>query len=128
MFSFLLSSFTGHPYEPLLAASGIDNTIKIFSPDARARAAAKSGLNIGSQPSDLEAQAEEAHYRGSGDPERALSSKKCLDDSYRIMSQNDVRRQGGMRDAYVTVGPSVLFTTLERTPISFADWVAWMDG
>lgn len=24
---------TGHPYHPLLAASGIDNTVKIFSPE-----------------------------------------------------------------------------------------------
>lgn len=33
----------GHPYEPLLAVSGIDHTVKIFSPDGRARAAARLG-------------------------------------------------------------------------------------
>ncbi|WPG98174.1 WD40 repeat-like protein [Acrodontium crateriforme] len=36
----------GHPYEPMLAVSGIDHTIKIFSPDARARAAARLGDGV----------------------------------------------------------------------------------
>ncbi|PNS13853.1 WD repeat protein iqw1 [Sphaceloma murrayae] len=36
----------GHPYEPLLAVSGIDDTIKIFSPDARARMAARLGSGV----------------------------------------------------------------------------------
>ncbi|KAI9698878.1 MAG: hypothetical protein M1820_007299 [Bogoriella megaspora] len=34
----------GHPYEPMLAVSGIDHSIKIFSPDANARAKACRGL------------------------------------------------------------------------------------
>ena len=38
----------GHPYEPLIAASGIDNTVKIFSPDARARQQARNGLGMSS--------------------------------------------------------------------------------
>ncbi|KAF4554133.1 WD domain-containing protein 48 [Elsinoe fawcettii] len=36
----------GHPYEPMLAVSGIDDTIKIFSPDARARQAARLGRDV----------------------------------------------------------------------------------
>ena len=40
-------SFTGHPYEPLLAVSGIDHTIKIFSPDARSQDDARKGINLG---------------------------------------------------------------------------------
>ncbi|KAL2353606.1 hypothetical protein BJ546DRAFT_950411 [Cryomyces antarcticus] len=36
----------GHPYEPILAVSGIDHTIKIFSPDARARERARKGIGI----------------------------------------------------------------------------------
>lgn len=39
--------FTGHPYEPLLAVSGIDHTIKIFSPDARSQDDARKGINLG---------------------------------------------------------------------------------
>ena len=37
---------TGHPYEPMLAVSGIDHTIKIFSPDAYARDKARRGTGI----------------------------------------------------------------------------------
>ncbi|KAF2486605.1 WD40-repeat-containing domain protein [Neohortaea acidophila] len=36
----------GHPYEPMLAVSGIDHTIKIFSPDARAREVARLGEEV----------------------------------------------------------------------------------
>ncbi|KXT04418.1 hypothetical protein AC578_3604 [Pseudocercospora eumusae] len=36
----------GHPYETMLAVSGIDHTIKIFSPDARARQIARLGQGI----------------------------------------------------------------------------------
>ncbi|SMQ46258.1 unnamed protein product [Zymoseptoria tritici ST99CH_3D1] len=36
----------GHPYETMLAVSGIDHTIKIFSPDARAREAARRGIGV----------------------------------------------------------------------------------
>lgn len=35
-----------HPYEPLLAVSGIDHTVKIFSPDARARQVARLGHGV----------------------------------------------------------------------------------
>jgi WD40 repeat protein len=36
----------GHPYEPMLAVSGIDHTVKIFSPDGRQRFDAKRGIGI----------------------------------------------------------------------------------
>ncbi|KAF2721852.1 WD40 repeat-like protein [Polychaeton citri CBS 116435] len=36
----------GHPYETMLAASGIDHTIKIFSADAKARERARFGLGV----------------------------------------------------------------------------------
>nr|OQN98621.1 hypothetical protein B0A51_18973 [Rachicladosporium sp. CCFEE 5018] len=42
----------GHPYEPMLAVSGIDHTIKIFSPDARAREAARLGREITAHDAD----------------------------------------------------------------------------
>ena len=41
----------GHPYEPLLAVSGIDHTIKIFSPDQRAQRDAQLGRNLNIDPS-----------------------------------------------------------------------------
>ncbi|PYH50004.1 WD repeat-containing protein [Aspergillus saccharolyticus JOP 1030-1] len=58
------SLFAGHPYEPTIAASGIDNTIKIFSPDRRAQDDAR--------PNTLG-----PHVRGIG----GLSSRKRLHDS-----------------------------------------------
>lgn len=36
----------GHPYEPMLAVSGIDHTVKIFSPDGRARHNARRGKGM----------------------------------------------------------------------------------
>jgi nuclear receptor interaction protein len=36
----------GHPYETMMAVSGIDHTIKIFSPDARARQIARLGQGV----------------------------------------------------------------------------------
>ena len=36
----------GHPYEPMLAVSGIDSTVKIFSADARARRDARRGVGV----------------------------------------------------------------------------------
>lgn len=39
----------GHPYETMLAVSGIDHTVKIFSPNAQARAAARLGRGVTAQ-------------------------------------------------------------------------------
>ena len=39
----------GHPYEPMLAVSGMDYTVKIFSADRRAQHDARHGINIGLQ-------------------------------------------------------------------------------
>ena len=77
----------GHPCEPLLAVSGIDNTIKIFSPDARAQEAARQGV-----------------YTANDDGEQGpLESRQRMQNSYSIMSQNDALRQGGNRDTFITV-------------------------
>ncbi|KAI9370366.1 hypothetical protein BJX61DRAFT_535693 [Aspergillus egyptiacus] len=84
----------GHPYEPTIAASGIDDTIKIFSPDQRAQEQARQGINILDPNSP-------ANTLGPGSGS-GLKSCKCMHDSYRIMSDNDVQRQGGMSDAFVT--------------------------
>jgi nuclear receptor interaction protein len=89
----------GHPYEPTIAASGIDDTIKIFSPDQRAQEDARSGINI-LDPNNP------ANTLGAG--YGGLKSAKCMHDSYRIMSENDVQRQGGMSDAFLTVCPTFL--------------------
>lgn len=124
----------GHPYEPMLAVSGIDHTIKIFSPDARAREVARHGEEVraaeSSQFSSLAWPARLGRRRQSrresqghttsepamptrtaaNDPDdeeyiaaTGLTSRKRMKDAYRIMNQNDVERQGGNQDAYLTV-------------------------
>ncbi|KAJ5245853.1 hypothetical protein N7468_000836 [Penicillium chermesinum] len=86
----------GHPYEPMMAVSGIDNTIKIFSPDRHAQAQARQGINI-LNPDHL------SNILGPhGHIVPGLQSRKSLHDSYRIISQNDVDRRGGMSEAYIT--------------------------
>lgn len=87
---------TGHPYEPTIAAAGIDSTIKVFSPDRKAQDDARRGINILSPDHPVNALGDDSNIYG-------LSSCRRMHDSYRIMSQNDVDRQGGMSDAYVTV-------------------------
>lgn len=89
----------GHPYEPLLAVSGIDNTIKIFSSDARAQADAR-GETTSDGPDN--------HSKGSNISagqrrNQVLASRKCMDQYYQIITNNDQEREGGMRDASITV-------------------------
>ncbi|KAI9849653.1 MAG: hypothetical protein M1837_002778 [Sclerophora amabilis] len=45
----------GHPYEPMLAVSGIDHSIKIFSPDCRAQEDVRQGINIAERSSSGQA-------------------------------------------------------------------------
>ncbi|CAI7595065.1 unnamed protein product [Penicillium glandicola] len=86
----------GHPYEPVIAASGIDNTIKIFSPDQNAQEDARNGVNI-LDPDNPSNQFGRNISRIGG-----LQSRKRVHESYRIMSQNDVERRGGMSEAHIT--------------------------
>lgn len=86
----------GHPYEPMIAASGIDNTIKIFSSDRNAQEDARNGVNI-LDPDNA------SNILGRGSRVGGLESKKRIHESYRIMSQNDVERRGGMSEAHITV-------------------------
>lgn len=124
----------GHPYETMLAVSGIDHTIKIFSPDARAREAARLGQGIEAHdasefsslawpprygrrrvsrrsesqtttsepavaaPNETQEDDDEEYVAPTG-----LASRKRLHESYQIMQQNDVERQGGNQDAFVSV-------------------------
>ncbi|KAE8150332.1 hypothetical protein BDV25DRAFT_129675 [Aspergillus avenaceus] len=86
----------GHPYEPTIAASGIDNTIKIFSPDRQAQDSARRGVNILNPESPANVLGPSVSNIG------GLKSCKRMQESYQIMSQNDVERHGGMADAQLT--------------------------
>ncbi|KAK2765408.1 hypothetical protein FQN54_008254 [Arachnomyces sp. PD_36] len=91
----------GHPYEPTIAVSGIDKTIKIFSPDARAQNDARLGINIADPDAAANTSAQE-HRNTEPREDLGLKSCKRMNESYQIMSQNDVERQGGMSEAYIT--------------------------
>ncbi|KAJ5964914.1 uncharacterized protein N7479_004790 [Penicillium vulpinum] len=86
----------GHPYEPMIAASGIDNTIKIFSPDQNAQEDARNGVNI------LDPDNPSNTFGRTMSKIGGLESRKRVHESYRIMSQNDVERRGGMNEAHIT--------------------------
>jgi DDB1- and CUL4-associated factor 6 len=119
--------------------SGIDHTIKIFSPDARARDNARRGIGVRasdtstfssigigrrrSRPSQTDARpdiavndlakASDALDEDDDDEEgpvapHGLASRKRMQQEYEITSQNDVDRQGGNQDAYITVGQLLL--------------------
>lgn len=116
----------GHPYEPTMAISGIDHTIKIFSPDPHAQLNARKGIGV--RPSDPSTFSSLRHRRRrprtsnddseaamptapNGDSEsegtddvapNGLSSRKKMHLEYQITSKNDVDRKGGNRDAFIT--------------------------
>ncbi|KAF2192687.1 WD40 repeat-like protein [Zopfia rhizophila CBS 207.26] len=120
----------GHPYEPTMAVSGIDHTIKIFSPDAHAQHNARKGIGV--RPADPSAfsslgfgrrrrnrwtttctsepavsrdpSGDESEDEGGEDQvaPNGLSSRKRMHLEYQITSQNDVDRKGGRQDAFIT--------------------------
>jgi len=117
----------GHPYEPVLAVSGIDNTIKIFSPDRVARRNARLGLSVtGVNPSGFSSlrmgrtrnvpvvpqPQQRAPDTGDVDTDETdtepphvlhgLSSRKRMHLQYEITSRNDHDRKGGNREAFIT--------------------------
>ena len=126
-------SILGHPYEPVLAVSGIDHTIKIFSPDYRAQTDAQEGINISSATNGSSGFSSLSGRRRAGrgsnheDPcgKEGLSSRKRMDQSYQIVSQNDMQRKGGMRDAFITVRADGPFMRMRAVQVGFAEWVSW---
>lgn len=94
---------SGHPYEPTLAVSGLDNTIKIFSSDRRAQHDARHGVNILNPEHPANMFGARPRNTAGGSQVFGLRSCKRIKNSYQIMSQNDIQRQGGLSDAYITV-------------------------
>lgn len=128
----------GHPYEPLLAVSGIDHTIKIFSPDSRAREAARLGRGveaadasgfssitwparaIGRRTAQRDMTTSEPAMAAVNDEQGVeedeeyvasggLASRKRMHEVYQITSRNDIDRQSGNNEALVTVSLYLLF-------------------
>ena len=94
---------TGHPYEPQLAVSGIDHTVKIFSPDQLAQVEFL-GVERQYRPRNSEVRVmgieidEEPYTEG---------SRRRLEDEYRIRSQNETMRETGVHEALVTVSEAL---------------------
>jgi nuclear receptor interaction protein len=136
----------GHPYEPTMAVSGIDHTIKIFSPDAHEQRNARKGIGVHSGDPGLSSlgfglrrrtrlhhteppvprapsQESEDMDNDSDDDERAtshgLSSRKRMHQEYEITSHNDMERKGGREDAFITVG------ALSMLQINLLIWEHW---
>ena len=141
----------------MIAVSGIDHTIKIFSPDRQSQFDARNGINLGTsatsssghssvfmgrprphrprpEPSNANinsdtttehrpSQVDDAHSETDDPSPRngGLASCKRMHESYQIISQNDAERQGGMRDAFITVcGPSFPVRLMQ---MEFAAWL-----
>ena len=124
----------GHPYEPMIACSGIDSTIKIFGQGEREHKDAARGSNVanpgGSVHSSLGHTRHRRRMRDDSDDEddnagrekmtadddaptaAGLRSRKAMHKSYEIMSQNDVERRRGLEETFTTVSGTMeeLFT------------------
>ncbi|KAF2856995.1 WD40 repeat-like protein [Plenodomus tracheiphilus IPT5] len=113
----------GHPYEPTMAVSGIDHTIKIFSPDTRLQRNARKGVGVqSSDPNSFSSlnwgrrrrteapvsgttHSTEAEALSDSDDEVAahgLSSRKRMHEAYQITSKNDMDRKGGRDDYFIS--------------------------
>jgi len=106
-----------------MAVSGIDHTIKIFSPDARDQRNARKGIGVHSsdpgsfsslnwgrrrraQNDDEDADERPAEALSDSDEEVAangLRSRKRMHEAYQITSQNDMDRKGGRDDYFISV-------------------------
>ncbi|KAA8893661.1 wd and tetratricopeptide repeat protein [Sphaerosporella brunnea] len=95
----------GHPYEPTIAVSGIDYTVKLFSPDSQAQQ--EFGERAG--PENMIADGDN-EYSG-------RASRRRLHNSQPIMNQNAVTSETGINNAVITV-------SLSGIAISFAEWDA----
>ena len=115
----------GHPYEPIIACSGIDSTIKVFGPGTRERIDAENGADVANPGGDVHSslrlggrRARMARLNHDGDEadsgadnltSRGLRSRKAIGKMYEIIGQNDVERRRGVGEAYLTVSPDDLF-------------------
>lgn len=119
----------------MLAVSGIDHTIKIFSPDHQAQEDARLGINISSATNGSSGFSSISGRRRAGRESSAeregrgegLLSRRRMHQSYQIVSQNDVQREGGMRDAFITVRVDGPFMRMRAVQVGFAEWVSWFD-
>lgn len=134
-----------------MAVSGIDHTIKIFSPDALEQQNARRGIGVHKADPGLSslhlrhrrrAQAADASSSTadpliSDDEEHdqvalnGLSSRKRMHQEYEIISKNDMDRKGGREDAFITVSPSQVSSMSLAWPVwsvwsVWGEWLFWL--
>ena len=49
-----------------------------------------------------------------------------MDQRDEIIRENEVQRQGGMREAFITVRPDGPFQRMKVVGVGFADWLSWV--
>ncbi|RMZ87912.1 hypothetical protein DV736_g4864, partial [Chaetothyriales sp. CBS 134916] len=102
----------GHPYEPMIACSGIDSTIKIFGPGGLSRERRNAARDIDiANPSggkatgceddqfEVDDEADEPKVRRNG-----LHSRRAMHRMYEITSRNDVDRRHRLGGVSMTLG------------------------
>lgn len=114
-----------------MAVSGIDHTIKIFSPDIRDQGNARKGIGVQSadsngfsslnftrrrRPSRPEPEVEAADDEALSNSENeyapnGLKSRKRMHQAYQITSKNDMDRRGGRDDYFIS---QAVFAQLAR--------------
>ncbi|KAH0612962.1 uncharacterized protein H6S33_009342 [Morchella sextelata] len=97
----IVNVITGHPYEPKLAVSGIDYTVKIFSPDESAQREFQ-GLSLNDDEEEPEA------------GRRLNESRKRIQNEYSIRCQNQVMTESGLQEAVHAV---------RMLSLSFDEWL-----
>lgn len=97
----IVNVITGHPYEPKIAVSGIDYTVKIFSPDELAQRQFQ-GLSVDGD--------EEEPITG----RRLNESRKRIQNEYSIRGQNQVMTESGLQEAVHAV---------RMLSLSFEEWL-----
>ncbi|KAI5801240.1 wd and tetratricopeptide repeat protein [Geopyxis carbonaria] len=95
---------TGHPYEPLMAVSGIDHTVKLFSPDR----VMQHEFGAAGTDEDINPQRNTMEYSG------RVSRRQMLH-MHGITSQNQMMNESGVPGAVFTVRLSLI-------GLSFAQW------
>jgi hypothetical protein len=131
-----------------MAVSGIDHTIKIFSPDANAQRSARKGVGVQSsdpddfsslnwsrrrrtRSSDDDEQSEErpTEVQSDSDDEVApngLRSRKRMHEAYQITSQNDMDRKGGREDYFISVSANrsmIGYMLIVYSKLSLRNWL-----
>src|SRR5437763_12205452 len=96
----------GHPKEPMMAVSGIDHTIKIFSPDRQLQEQARLGIGINNG--------------------EKLGSRQRMARKEQLVRDNRAARESGLSDTVITV--SLRRMLRNQVALSYAEWIALLAG